>query len=233
MRLTSNRSLAHRLLLAAGLALAWLSFASQYLLARDDERSTPQSAVEALKKALEENDFKSLSQIVPGPYDAILRKMAEPMGKAQAAQGRLEAALKDQPNIQFVNPFGPALNPFTGISIELVEVGKEGARNIVRIRYGRKGTPLQEEVLGLVSEGNSWRIGLPAELAKELRRLTNPPEELDKQVQRLDGLAKVLTTLAGEVEKKQLQTREGVVLRLAQLVAEAKLADEPKKEVKK
>jgi hypothetical protein len=199
----------------------------------EEDRSTPQAAVEALKKALDANDFAALGQIVPGPCDAVLRKLAGPMGQAQAAQSRLEAALKDQPQLTFTNPFAAALGPFSGLLIELVEVGKEGSQNIVRVRCGRKGAPPQEEVLGLVSEGAAWRIGLPGEFAKELRRLAQAPEELQTQADRLAALAKVLTTLAEEVEKKQFKSREALILRLAQLVADAGLVEETKKEAKR
>lgn len=190
------------------------------------ERATPAQAVAALRAALEANDFKTLSQIVPGPDDALLRTLAEPMAKAQAAARQLDEALKEQPNLNFTNPFAAATSPFRGLMLELVEVGKEGNQNVARVKFGPKGQPPREEVLGLVSEGNSWRVSLPGQLARELRRLKSPETELQKQCGRLEGLAKVLATLAEEVKGKKLKSREAALYRLAQLVDEAKLGEE-------
>lgn len=193
---------------------------------------TPQAAVAALRKALEANDLAALAQLVPGPNDAALRTLAGPMAKAQAAGARVDAALKEQPSLNFANPFAASLTPFAGLTVELVETGKDAGRNFVRVKVSTKDGAAHEEVLGLVSEGAGWRIGLPADLARQLRRLQDPPEELQREAERLAALADVLEKLAADLDKKQLKTREAALLRLAQLVAESKLAEEPKKKEK-
>jgi hypothetical protein len=189
------------------------------------EIKTPQAAVAAVKKALDANDLRALSDLTTNPAATTLRKLAEPFAKTRLAGERLDRALKDKPALAFNNPFAASLTPFADVHFELVEIGKEGNQTVARIRYGPRGASAPEEVVALVQEGPTWRVDPPQAVVKALRRLAASPARLDQYTQGLEKLADVLNALAGDIEKDQVKTREAALLRLAQLVEDAKLAE--------
>jgi hypothetical protein len=186
---------------------------------------SPPGVVAALKKAIEANDLHTLALIASPKVREPLEKLAGPFAKAQAASARLDKAIAERPPLAFINPFAASLTPFAGMQIDLVEITKDGAATTVRVRFVAKSQPPREEVLALTTEGASWRIDLPAEVTKPLLRLAAAPDKLQKQAQGLERLATVLSTLTDEVEKERFKTKEALVLRLIQLVDEAKLPE--------
>ncbi len=194
----------------------------------DAAPANPKAAVEQLRKALDNDDLALLSRLAVRPHDAALAALAEPFGKARAALLKLDQALKDKPNLTIANPFHAVLHPFSGMQLDLVEIGQEGNRHVARIRFGPRGTPADEEVLHILPEGEAWKVTLPAILVKQLQRLTRQPDQLKREASQLDKLATVLNQLAGEVEKNQIKSKEVLLLRLARLVDEHKLAEAEK-----
>ena len=194
----------------------------------DEGPTTPKAALEQMRKAFESDDLASLAKLVPPPNDRPLAELAEAFGKAKTAYNKLEQVIKDKPNLAFNNPFHPVVHPFSVMQLDVVEINQEGSRTLARIRFGPRGKPADEEVLLITPDGATWRVTLPALLTKQLQRLTQQSEQLKREISQLDKLAQVLTKLASEIEKNQIKSKELLLLHLARLVDEYKLA-EPEK----
>jgi len=189
------------------------------------QEADPRAAVLAgFKSALEKGDVKEVAGFVAGKHGEILRRLAEPYSRAAAASDRLDAALLEK-NINWSNPFAAGVRPLADLQLDILEVTREENQDLVRIRFGPRGRT-QEETLALVQEGGAWRVSLPADLRKDLARLTSK-EAVDRQAKHLDALAEILDALAKEVSNGSLKSRNEIVLRLAKLVHEKGLGEKP------
>src|SRR6188474_3062794 len=77
----------------------------------DTKPANPAAAIAAIKQALERRDVVAFAQLTAGPHGATLRKLAQPLKKAQDASDKLDRALADKPALSVVNPFLDQLNP--------------------------------------------------------------------------------------------------------------------------
>jgi hypothetical protein len=183
--------------------------------------STPEAALAGYKSAIEGGHVVAAAELTAGSPGVAFRKLAGPWTKAKAASDRLDRALAGKPELNLKNPLTRSFAPFVDMEYAVVEASKEGTRILVRIKYGPRGKG-QEEVVGLVQEGGTWRLDPPGDLAKSLRRL-NDPTVLEKRVKGLGTLAEALDKLAGEIEAGKLKNREEVLARLAVLVSSLEL----------
>lgn len=184
--------------------------------------ANPDAALAAYKQALERHDVVAFANLTAGAPGVTLRKLAPAMKKAQDASDKFDRALADKPALNLTNPFLDELNPLKGYQFERVELAQENKQYLARVRFGRAGK-LNEETVSVTREGDLWRVSLPGEFLKSVQRLT--PERLDKQIQSLAKLAEVLNTVADEVAGGKLATKEAILLRLANLVRDAKLGE--------
>jgi hypothetical protein len=184
--------------------------------------STPDEALKAYRKAIEDGDIKAVAALTAGEPGTTLRKLAEPLARAKDASDRLKKALEEK-QLKFDNPFAAGLAPLADMEFALVEMGKEGARTVARIKVGPRGKG-QEETIYLSAEGGGWRLDPPADLAKQLRALAST-ERLERRLKGLDQLARILETVAGEVQNGKLKTSEDILLRLVKLGEEQKLSE--------
>lgn len=181
-------------------------------------------AVIRLKTAIEASDLKVVGEMAAGPTGKTLRQLAPAFTKAQEAAARLNKSLKDKPALFFTNPFAASLAPLAGMQIDLVEITRENKTTRLRVRTTFRGQT-QEETLGVAVEDGILRMDVPSDITKMVRRLSAPPERVERQIKGLEKLAIILGTLADEVEKQKLTTKEAIVVRLLRLVDEAKLAE--------
>jgi len=184
--------------------------------------ATPDAALAAYKAALDRRDVAAFANLTAGPPGVTLRKLAPGMKKAQEASDKLDRVLADKPALNFVNPFLDELNPLQGYQLEQVELTQDNRQYLARVRFGRAGK-LNEESVSITQEGGAWRISLPGEFLKSVRRLT--PERLERQVRTLTKLAEALNAVADEVAAGKLTTKEAILLRLATLVRDAKIEE--------
>jgi hypothetical protein len=203
-----------RKLSAALTVVALLSGLTNHGHAQGGKATTPEEALKAYKTAIEAGDIKAVAELTAGEYGAILRKMAEKLAQAKANSDRLDKALKEK-DIKFDNPFAAGLAPFADLEFGVVEVGKEGAKAVARIKVGPRGKG-QEETVYVQSEGGAWRVDLPADLARHLRPLASA-ERLNRHLEGLTKLTDLLNTVTGEVLNGTLKTKDEVLLRVVKL----------------
>jgi hypothetical protein len=187
-----------------------------------DPANTPEKALEAFKAAVEAGSVKGLANLLAGEEGITLRRIAEPFEKAKAANDRFERALKEM-KIDFKNPFAASFSPFLDMHLDIVkdETTKKSEREyLARVKYGPRGKAQEETVL-VVSEGGTWRVGAPSELAKTLPS----PDRRDRQAIAFEKLAEVLDKLAVRIERKEVTTKEQVGLQLLKLFRDEKLAE--------
>lgn len=193
---------------------------------------TPQGAFQKMQTALQQHDLKALAEVASQPHAATLQSLAEPFAKARKAGERLDKAAKDKLKFPFVHPFTASLSPFADRQLELVEFAKDGTQLLARVRYGAPGQAL-EETLGIHATDSIYRIDLPAEITRMTQKLARPAPvdvhgavaPLAREKQRLESVARILDTVADEIEKGRWTTKETVTLRFLELVQETKLAE--------
>lgn len=187
----------------------------------DEKPTTHLAAIQIAKAALETGNLKQLSTVTAGPSGVAFRKMVEPLLNCQAAITKFNSTLSEQPNLQVANPFSGMLQLVEPQVFELLEQVKEKDGVMVRARVGPRKRP-REESLHLVSEEGQWRMTLPSDLSKSLERLATPGK-VDKQIAALNKLSEVFKQLQSELEKKQFSSKEQLLIRMTQLIDEAKL----------
>lgn len=205
------------------LVLGWVTAgpaAAQPPKVDETKPANPDAVLVAYKQAIERRDVVTFANLTAAAPGATLRKLAPAMKKAQDASDKLDHALADKPALNFVNPFLNELNPLQGYQFEKVELTQDNRQYLARVRFGRAGK-LNEETVSVLQEGDTWRVSLPGDFLKSVKRLT--PDRLEKQVQALSKLAEVLSTVADEVAGGKLTTKEAILLRLANLVRDAKI----------
>ncbi len=180
---------------------------------------TPEAALAAYRQAIEKGDPEAFAGLTAGAPGAALRTMAPALKKAQAASDAFTKALGEKPNLNVTNPFADELNPLRGYQLELIELTKGKDEQLARVRFGLANR-LQEETLSVKKEGDGYRVSAPSVFVKSIKELT--PERLKKQVDTLHALAGILNSLAEQVSKGQLTTKEAVLLKLAQAVKDMK-----------
>lgn len=180
---------------------------------------SPEAAISAYRQALEKGDLEAFAALTAGAPGATLRTMAPALKKAQAASDAFTKALGEKPNLNVTNPYAEELNPLRGYQLELIELTKGKDEQLARVRFGLANR-LQEETLSVRKEGDSYRVSAPSVYLKSIKELT--PERLRKQVDTLNALAGILNSLAEQVSKGQLTTKEAVLLKLAQAVKDIK-----------
>ncbi len=180
--------------------------------------ATPAVALQAFKAAVDGGDFKALAQHAAGEPGRTLRELVAPFLKAKEANDRLEQALKEK-KIEFRNPFAAGLTPFAELQFDLVDVTTENNQVLARVKCGPRGKAAEETVAVVMEDG--WRVTPPEAIARQLPA----KDRLKKHAAGLDKLAKVLETVAKEVEAGKAATKDKVLLRLVELFAEEKLAE--------
>lgn len=213
----------------AALLLAWSVAAVAAQDAAPAKTPTPQETFQAVNTALQQHDLKTLAKLAMPPHAVTLHSLAEPFARARQASDRLNKAAQDKLKFPYVHPFTASLTPFAERALELVEVAKDGTQLLGRIRYGPPGRA-SEETVGIYAVDGIYRVDLPAEIARMTQKLSRPaigdqPSPLDQEKTRLDKVARILDTLAEEIDKGQWTTKETVTLRLLELVDETKLTE--------
>jgi hypothetical protein len=188
---------------------------------QDDPRA---SALARFKVAIETGNIKELAPLVAGRPGQILRRLADPYARLQAANERLEAALAER-GITLENPFASVAQPLEDCHLEVLEITQEAGKPCARVRFGPRGRGA-EELLALVEEEGTWRVTLPSALGNDLEKDAGqvPVEQRARQLARL---ADLLETLAQELATGKLKTRDEVLLRLLRLYREKMPAEGP------
>jgi hypothetical protein len=181
--------------------------------------TTPEAALSAYRQAIEKGDPEAFANLTLGAAGTTLRSMAPALKKAQAASDAFTKALGEKPALNVTNPFADELNPLRGYQFELIELTKGKDEYLALVRFGLANR-LQEETLSVKKEGEGYRVSAPSVYLKSIKELT--PERLKKQIESLTALSGILTSLAEQVSKGQLTTKEAIVLKLAQAVKEMK-----------
>jgi hypothetical protein len=179
--------------------------------------ATPDATIQAYRAAIARADVEAFANLTQSPTGATLRKMAPPLKKAQAASEALSKALSEKPALGLSNPFANNLNPLTGYLLEVIELTPGKEQHLVRVRFGTAGK-LQEETLSIKKEGDNFRVSLPSVYLKSVNGIT--PEQLTKQIDMLGKLTISMTSIAEQVAKGELTTKEAVLLKLAQAAKE-------------
>lgn len=177
----------------------------------------------AYKKALESGDVKTLAELTSGKEGEILRAIAEPLAKARAASDKFDEALRDK-SIPLNNPFAANVNPLVDWQFDVVEPPKKVDDKLVFIaRFGPRGRTIEEALVASDKEG-SWRISAPTDLARTLKPF-HDAKALDQHKEALARLTTILSTAQDDVAKDRARTPAIVLLHLAKLVADNKLAE--------
>lgn len=184
--------------------------------------STPEAAVSAYRQAIEKGDAELFAKLTAGPAGATLRTLAPSLKKAQTASEALSKALSDKPALNLSNPLADEFNPLRGYQFELIELTAGKDEHLARVRFGQ-ARRLTEETLSVKKEADSYRISLPGVYSKAVQLLT--PERLAKQVESLNALASIMTSLAEQISKGELTSKEVILIKLAQAVRDAKLVE--------
>lgn len=182
--------------------------------------ANPTAALAALKQAIETGDVVAFANLTTGAPGITLRKLTSALKKAQDASSKFDHALTEKPALGFSNPFANELNPLHGYLFEVVEMTKENNQQLARVRIGL-ANQLKEENLLVAQEDNQWRVSLPGDFLKSVKRLT--PERLIKQIDKLTKLADILNKLADDIASGKLTTKETILFNLANAVKDAKL----------
>jgi len=181
--------------------------------------TSAEATLAAYRQAIEKGDPEAFAALTAGAPGTALRTMAPALKKAQAASDAFTKALGEKPNLNVTNPFADELNLLRGYQFELIELTKGKDEQLARVRFGLANR-LQEETLSVKKEGDGYRVSAPSVYLKSIKELT--PERLKKQVDTLNALAGILNSLAEQVSKGQLTTKEAVLLKLAQAVKDIK-----------
>lgn len=188
-----------------------------------DKPSTAADAIGAYKKALEMGDVKLLGELTAGKEGEILRALTEPLAKAKSASDKFEESLRDKA-IPLNNPFAASVMPLTDWQFEVVELPRKTGDQIVFLaRVGPRGRTTEEGLIVSDKEG-AWRLTAPNDLARTLKPLADA-KAMDQHRQALARLAEILTSATDDVNKGNARTPATVLLRLAKLVADAKLPE--------
>jgi hypothetical protein len=182
--------------------------------------ANPVAAIAALKQTIEIGDVVGFANLIAGPPGVTLRKLAPALKKARDASSKVDHALADKPALGFSNPFTNELNPLHGYLFEVVEITKENNQQLARVRIGLVNQ-LKEETVSVTQEDNLWRVSLPGDFLKSVKRLTS--ERLTRQIEKLTKLTDILNKLADDISAGKLTTKEAVLLNLANAVKDAKL----------
>lgn len=183
---------------------------------------TAEGALAAYRSAIDKGDVEAFARLTAGPSGNTLRTLAPPLKKAQIASEAFTKALGDKPALGLTNPLADDFNPLKGYLLEIIELTPGKDEQLARVRFGTIGR-LHEETLSIKKEGETFRISLPGAYLKSVRLIT--PERLSKQVEGLNSLTSILNDLAQQVTKGELTSKEAILLKLAQAVRDAKLAE--------
>lgn len=179
--------------------------------------TTPEAALSAFRQAIEKGDPEAFANLTAGPAGTTLRSMSPALKKAQTASEAFTKALGEKPALNVTNPFTDELNPLRGYQFELIELTKGKEEYLARVRFGLANR-LQEETLSVKKEGEGYRVSAPSVYLKSIKELT--PERVKKQIETLTALAGILNSLADQVSKGQLTSKETILLKLAQAMKE-------------
>jgi hypothetical protein len=181
---------------------------------------TADAAVTALRSAIEKGDVEAFAQLVAGPPGNLLRTLAPALKKAHTASDAFSKALAEKPALNLTNPLANDFNPLHGYILELIELTPGKDESVARVRFGTIGR-LREETLSVKREGEGFRVSLPSTFLKAVGTMT--AEQVNGQVQKLNALVGVFNTITDQVKKGDLTTKDAVLVRLGQLVREAKV----------
>ncbi|MFO0814693.1 MAG: hypothetical protein U0796_15860 [Gemmatales bacterium] len=184
--------------------------------------ATAQAAMVAFRAAIEKGDVEAFAQLVAGPPGNLLRTLAPALKKAQVASDAFSKALAEKPALNVTNPLANDFNPLRGYLLELIELVPGKDESLARVRFGPVGR-LREETLSVKREGEGFRVSLPSAYLKAVVPMT--AEQVNQQVQRLNALTVVFTTISEQVKKGELTSKEAVLVRLGQLVRDAKVVE--------
>jgi len=106
---------------------------------------------------------------------------------------------------------------------------KENNQQLARVRIGL-ANQLKEETLLVAQEDSQWRVSLPGDFLKSVKRFT--PERLTKQIEKLTKLTDILNKVADDIAAGKLATKEAILLNLAQAIKDAKLNDNDQSGIK-
>lgn len=176
----------------------------------------------AYRASVDKADVTSFASLTAGPMGASLRKLAPALQKAQTASDALSKALSEKPALGLLNPLADEFNPLKGYQLELIEMTPGKEEHLARVRIGLPGR-LKEETLSVKKEDATFRVSLPSVFLKSVRLMT--PDRVAKQVDSLNRLADIMTSLAQQVTKGELTTKEAVVLKLSQAIKDVKLGE--------
>lgn len=205
------------------MSVLFVVFAAALIQGTETAPPPPATADRALtqyKQAIEKADIDSFARLTAGPGGNTLRTLTPALKKALTASDAFSKALGEKPALGLSNPFANEFNPLRGYQFDLVELtpGKDDHRALVR--FGQQNR-LREETLSVKKEGDGYRISLPSVFLKSVGQYT--PERLSKQVESMNALASILTKLAEQVSKGELTTKEAILIKLSQMVKEAKI----------
>ncbi|MBL8824523.1 MAG: hypothetical protein JNJ77_18195 [Planctomycetia bacterium] len=184
--------------------------------------SSAEAALTEYRQAFEKGDVLAIARLTSGPAGQTLRTLAPALSEAQTASDAFSKALAEKPALNLTNPFAQELNPFSGYQLELLELTRNKDEHQALVRFG-KPQRMREETLSVKKEGEGYRASLPGFFLKTMGTYTQ--EKLTKQTKELTNLAGILKKLAEQVSKGEHSTKEAIVLKLAELIKEAKLSE--------
>jgi len=186
-------------------------------------RPTPESALQALKKAVEGGDWKAAAEVLAHPTEPrtlVPASLVEAWLRAQAASAQLENALRElaekkgsaNPQANAHHPWSAYLAPPGELTLQILDIepqGQSATRVRARVLCQQRGQG-QEETVALVRLGNSWYVTPPT----PLRKLFAGAEDAAAAARRSEGLNKLadlLTETAQLVRSGQLKDRQAVL----------------------
>lgn len=184
--------------------------------------ATPEAAIKAYRQAIDKGDVDLFAKLTSGPPGVALRTLTPALKKAQTASEAFSKALNDKPALSLVNPLADDFNPLNGYQFELIELTAGKDEHLARVRFGQAKRMI-EETLSIRKEADTYRVSLPGVYLKAVQLLT--PERMSKQVESLNTLAGILSSLADQINKGELTSKDAILLKLAQAVRDAKLSE--------
>ncbi|MCS7017262.1 MAG: hypothetical protein NZM42_14240 [Gemmatales bacterium] len=199
-------------------------------------RSTPEGALQELKKALEAAEWKVVAEMLahpkepkplvpPGLIDAWLR--------AQSASVQLELALREwaeksgasNPQAASQHPFSPYLNVPSDYTLQILDVEPPGqsARVRARVKCSHRGRG-EEETVSVVRLGNNWYV-TPPTLLRQLFQGAEDAALAERRTQGLNKLADLLAETAQLLRSGQLKDRAAVLEHLLRRFHQEQIAD--------